>query len=174
MEGLLLCAIVASLGVAGTAAPSVEVPVTLAPLDVARIAVETYNHGTGTQAVFKLLKLRNTHKTRFSWGTHFSLNFTIKETTCRKTSNYRIEDCRYKPNGPIRYCSAEASVLNFMEDAPLTSATCSPLQRGHSSSNKKPNSNPRPQAARALPEVHVEYYLPSSFSTAALMAIEEE
>ncbi|XP_053121631.1 retinoic acid receptor responder protein 2-like isoform X2 [Hemicordylus capensis] len=145
MEGLLLCAIVASLGVAGTAAPSVEVPVTLAPLDVARIAVETYNHGTGTQAVFKLLKLRNTHKTRFSWGTHFSLNFTIKETTCRKTSNYRIEDCRYKPNG-----------------------------RGHSSSNKKPNSNPRPQAARALPEVHVEYYLPSSFSTAALMAIEEE
>nr|XP_034959194.1 uncharacterized protein LOC118079274 isoform X2 [Zootoca vivipara] len=65
---------------------------------------------------------------RFDWGVHFSMDFTIKETLCQKTDKFRIGDCKHKPKGTIRDCSAEVSVHNFMQDSPLTSVNCHPLQ----------------------------------------------
>ncbi|XP_062996699.1 cathelicidin-2-like [Elgaria multicarinata webbii] len=157
----------------GATSQSLEAPPALLPRDVARMAVDEYNQETEGQAVFKLLKLRNTYKTRFGWGVHFSMNFTIKETHCRKKNNYRIGECRYKANGPIRDCSAQVSMLNFMQDSPLTSMKCHPLQRANSPGSPKPKPNSRPQAVVPPPQVHSEYF-PSSYSTAALMSVEEE
>ncbi|XP_066487217.1 cathelicidin-2-like [Tiliqua scincoides] len=178
-EAMLLLLLLAALGgPAGAASPPVpDGPSGLpAPRDVARGAVDAYNQqDAGSPAAFRLLKIRSAQRTRFDWGVHFSLNFTIKETTCRKTSSYRIGSCKYKPSGRIRDCSAEVSVLSLVDDAPLTSVQCNPVQRGSSpgSRNAKPNS--RPQAAgMASPSVHVEHYFPSSYSTAALMAVEGE
>ncbi|KAJ6655133.1 hypothetical protein lerEdw1_006037 [Lerista edwardsae] len=137
------------------------------PREVARTAVDTYNQqSAGTWAVFRLLKIRSTQKTRFGWGVHFSMNFTIKETTCRKTSSYRIGSCKYKPRGLIKDCSAEVSILNLVDDTPLTSVQCK--QRGNSPSSMNAD------AEMASPIVHVEHYFPSSYSTAALTAIEGE
>nr|XP_034959195.1 uncharacterized protein LOC118079274 isoform X3 [Zootoca vivipara] len=56
------------------------------------------------------------------------MDFTIKETLCQKTDKFRIGDCKHKPKGTIRDCSAEVSVHNFMQDSPLTSVNCHPLQ----------------------------------------------
>ncbi|XP_061443770.1 uncharacterized protein LOC133365598 isoform X2 [Rhineura floridana] len=217
MELLLVGAVLVTLGVHAATSPLLESPSTLIPRNAARMAVEEYNQEPGVQAVFRLLKLRNTHKTKaismnllllyafksittygdpmnqqpptasvmnhpvqilqvqkFDWGVHFSMNFTVKETLCQKTAAYRIGDCRYKPNGMIRDCSADVSVLNFLQDSPLTSVKCQPLQGNNPNSrNSKPNT--RPQAMEApLPLVYVETYFPSSFSTAALTAPEGE
>uniref|UniRef100_A0ACB8FW18 Uncharacterized protein n=1 Tax=Sphaerodactylus townsendi TaxID=933632 RepID=A0ACB8FW18_9SAUR len=62
MDLLLVGAVLVILGVSGSAPPPAEG--SLAPRDAARFAVETYNQETETQAVFKLLKFRNTHKTK--------------------------------------------------------------------------------------------------------------
>nr|XP_060639459.1 cathelicidin-2-like [Anolis sagrei ordinatus] len=159
------------LGVSeGASSPALDVALVLSPLEVARMAVEDYNEGTtGVSAVFRLLKLRNIHKTRFSWGVHFSMNFTVKETHCQKTSSYRMGDCKYKTNGAVKDCSAEVSILNFMQDSPLTSVKC---QRA-SSSGRKTKSSSKPEAVKAPnPRMDAEPYFPSSFSTAALKAIE--
>uniref|UniRef100_A0A8C3RZL2 Uncharacterized protein n=1 Tax=Chelydra serpentina TaxID=8475 RepID=A0A8C3RZL2_CHESE len=161
---LFLVALLASLGVSVTARSLLEAQL-LSPRDVARSAVEAYNQETGTQAVFRLFKLKSFHKTRFDWGTHFSVNVTIKETNCRKSvAGYRLEDCRYRPNGITRDCSADVSVLDFVQEAPLTSVKCTQQQRA-----KKPSKKPKPKA----PKVTVEYF-PASFSTAALTAPEED
>ncbi|CAI5789238.1 Hypothetical predicted protein [Podarcis lilfordi] len=170
MELLLVGAILGALGVSTATLPGSESPPALLPRNIARMAVEEYNQESGGQAVFRLWKIRSTRKTRFDWGFHFSMDFTIKETLCQKTGKYRIGDCKYKPNGTTRDCSAEVSVHNFMQDSPLTSVNCHPLQANN------PNSrNARPQAMEAAqPRIFVEQYFPSSFSTAALTAPEEE
>ncbi|XP_061443771.1 cathelicidin-2-like isoform X3 [Rhineura floridana] len=175
MELLLVGAVLVTLGVHAATSPLLESPSTLIPRNAARMAVEEYNQEPGVQAVFRLLKLRNTHKTKFDWGVHFSMNFTVKETLCQKTAAYRIGDCRYKPNGMIRDCSADVSVLNFLQDSPLTSVKCQPLQQGNNPNSRNSKPNTRPQAMEApLPLVYVETYFPSSFSTAALTAPEGE
>uniref|UniRef100_K7GI21 Cystatin domain-containing protein n=1 Tax=Pelodiscus sinensis TaxID=13735 RepID=K7GI21_PELSI len=143
---LLLGALLVSLGVSVTANPLLEAQ--LSPRDVARAAVEAHNQETGTQAVFRLLKLKSFHKTQFDWGRHFSMNFTIKETNCRKSmASYRLEDCRYRPNGVTKDCSADVSVLYFLQEAPLTSVKCTQQQvscylarcgRGGKGRNKSP------------------------------------
>ncbi|KAH1176927.1 cathelicidin-2-like isoform X1 [Mauremys mutica] len=162
---LFLVSLLASLGVSVTASPLLEAQL-LSPRDVARSAVEAYNQETGTQAVFRLFKLKSFHKTQFDWGTHFSINFTIKETNCRKNAaSYRLEDCRYRPNGITRDCSADVSVLDFVQEAPLTSVKCTQQQA------KKPSKKPKPKA-QTVPKVTVEYF-PSSFSTAALTKPED-
>nr|XP_008121482.1 PREDICTED: cathelicidin-2 [Anolis carolinensis] len=161
------------LGVSrGSSPPILDVTLVLSPLEAARMAVEDYNEGTtGISSVFRLLKLRNTHKTRFAWGVHFSMNFTVKETHCQKTSSYQMGDCKYKPNGVVKDCSAEVSILNFMQDSPLTSVKC---QRA-SSGGRKTKSGSRPQAVKAPNlQMDAEPYFPSSFSTAALRAVEEK
>ncbi|XP_038247013.1 cathelicidin-2-like [Dermochelys coriacea] len=163
---LFLVALLASLAVSVTASPLLEAQL-LSPRDVARSAVEAYNQETGTQAVFRLFKLKSFHKTQFDWGTHFSINFTIKETNCWKSvAGYRLEDCRYRPNGITRDCSANISVLDFVQEAPLTSVKCTQEQRA-----KKTSKKPKPKA-QSVPKVTVEYF-PSSFSTAALTVPEE-
>ncbi|CAI5789237.1 Hypothetical predicted protein [Podarcis lilfordi] len=141
MELLLVGAILGALGVSTATLPGSESPPALLPRNIARMAVEEYNQESGGQAVFRLWKIRSTRKTRFDWGFHFSMDFTIKETLCQKTGKYRIGDCKYKPNGA-----------------------------------NNPNSrNARPQAMEAAqPRIFVEQYFPSSFSTAALTAPEEE
>uniref|UniRef100_A0A8D0DU43 Vipericidin n=1 Tax=Salvator merianae TaxID=96440 RepID=A0A8D0DU43_SALMN len=174
MALFLVGAALVALGILGGAFPVLEAPSSLAPRDVARMAVEEYNQATGIQAVFRLLKLRNTHKTKFEWGVHFSMNFTVKETLCRKTASYDIVDCKYKPNGLVRDCSAEMSVLNFMQDSPLTSVNCNPLQRTSNPGGRNTKPASRPREVQASPQIYVEHYFPSAFSTAALMAIEEE
>ncbi|XP_006114479.2 cathelicidin-2-like [Pelodiscus sinensis] len=162
---LLLGALLVSLGVSVTANPLLEAQ--LSPRDVARAAVEAHNQETGTQAVFRLLKLKSFHKTQFDWGRHFSMNFTIKETNCRKSmASYRLEDCRYQPNGVTKDCSADVSVLYFLQEAPLTSVKCTQQQ-----GVKKPSKKPKPQAM-TFPKVTVEYF-PASFSTAALTVPED-
>ncbi|KAM9164644.1 cathelicidin-2-like isoform 2-T2 [Pangshura tecta] len=159
-----LVSLLASLGVSVTASPLLEAQL-LSPRDVARSAVEAYNQETGTQAVFRLFKLKSFHKTQFDWGTHFSMNFTIKETKCRKSAaSYRLEDCRYRPNGITKDCSADVSVLDFVQEAPLTSVKC--IQQV-----KKPSKKPKPRP-QTVPKVTVEYF-PSSFSTAALTRPED-
>lgn len=55
---LFVAAVLACLGACITA-----VPASPAPRDVARSAVEVYNQEAGTRAVFRLLKLKNVHKT---------------------------------------------------------------------------------------------------------------
>ncbi|XP_005295171.2 cathelicidin-2-like [Chrysemys picta bellii] len=166
---LVLVALLASLGVSVTASSLLEAQL-LSPRDVARSAVEAYNQETGTQAVFRLFKLKSFHKTQFDWGTHFSINFTIKETNCRKNmASYRLEDCRYRPNGITRDCSADVSVLDFVQEAPLTSVKCTQQQQQRA---KKPSKKPKPKA-QTVPKVTVTYFT-SSFSTAALTAPEED
>ncbi|XP_060103940.1 cathelicidin-3-like isoform X2 [Heteronotia binoei] len=170
MELLLVGTLLVFLGVSGSASAPAEG--SLAPRDAARVVVETYNQETETQAIFKLLKFRSTRKTRFDWGVHFSMNFTIKETGCQKTvSSYKPAECKYKPSGVIKECSAEVSFLNFMQDTPLTSIQCNPLQR---TSGGKSSSPARPQAAPAVPRIHVEHYMPSAYITAAQMKMEVE
>uniref|UniRef100_A0A8C8VQX9 Uncharacterized protein n=1 Tax=Pelusios castaneus TaxID=367368 RepID=A0A8C8VQX9_9SAUR len=165
MMVLFLGALLVSLGVSLTASPLLQAQ--LSPRDVARSAIEAYNQEPGTQAVFRLLKLKSFQKTKFDWGTHFSINFTVKETTCRKSvANYRLEDCRYRPNGAMKDCSADVSVLDFIQEAPLSSVKCTQNQQA-----KKPSKKPKPKAQSA-PKVIVQYF-PSSYSTAALTAPED-
>ncbi|XP_072858867.2 cathelicidin-2-like [Pogona vitticeps] len=154
---LVTGALLVALGAPGGTSPLLEDASSLAPLDAARIAVDDYNAEPGVRAVFRLLKLKHTHKTRFGWGLHFSMNFTIKETHCQKASSYRMGSCRYKANGAIRDCSAEVSILNFMHDAPLTSVKCQPAKP----SGKKAKPKSRPQAAEALSPVSVGQDSPS-------------
>ncbi|XP_074842449.1 cathelicidin-2-like [Carettochelys insculpta] len=162
---LFLVAVLVSLGASVATSPLLEAPLT--PRDVARSAVEAYNQEMGTQAVFRLLKLKSFQKTQFDWGRHFSFNFTIKETNCRKSVvSYRLEDCRYRPDGVIKDCSADVSVLDFLQEAPLTSVKCTQQQWV-----KKPNKKPKPKAL-TVPKVTVKYF-PASFSTAALTAPED-
>ncbi|XP_007442673.1 cathelicidin-2-like [Python bivittatus] len=168
---ILLGAAWVALGILGSAAsPTAEAPWLVLPRDAARLAVEDYNHRSPTPpSVFRLFKLRSTHKTRLEWGIHFSLHFTIKETHCQKTAGYRIGDCRYKPNGLIQDCSAEVSFLNLMWDSPVTSMKC-----GQAKWKKtKPHASP-PQAMGFPPQVNVEHYIPASYSVAALTVTEEE
>ncbi|KAG6924819.1 cathelicidin-2-like, partial [Chelydra serpentina] len=131
---LFLVALLASLGASVTARSLLEAQL-LSPRDVARSAVEAYNQETGTQAVFRLFKLKSFHKTQ-----------------------------RQRPNGITRDCSADVSVLDFVQEAPLTSVKCTQQQRA-----KKPSKKPKPKA----PKVTVEYF-PAAFSTAALTAPEED
>ncbi|XP_019363559.1 PREDICTED: kininogen-1-like [Gavialis gangeticus] len=152
---LFVAAVLACLGACAAA-----VPTSPTPRDVARSAVELYNQETATNAVFRLLKLKNVHKTKFEWGVHFSINFTVKETTCRKSmGSYRIENCQYWHSGQVRQCSAQVSVLDFVQEAPLTSVTCVPQQRV----------KPKAQAPR---EVTVR--LPGSLSLAAQVVPEQD
>ncbi|XP_044280996.1 cathelicidin-2-like [Varanus komodoensis] len=174
MELFLLGVTLLMLGVPGATSPPLDAPSALLPRDVARMAVEDFNQEAEGQAVFRLLKLKHTHKVKFRWGFHFSLNFTIKETHCRKSDNYRIENCRYKTKGPIQDCSAQVSVLNFMPDSPLTSVKCRPLQRGNGRGSRKAQPSAMLQAEERQPQVHVEVYLPSAYSIAALSVAEEE
>ncbi|XP_042330860.1 cathelicidin-2-like [Sceloporus undulatus] len=162
--------LVAAFGVSGASSPVLDVASMLTPLEAARMAVEDYNEGTVVPDVFRLLKLRNTRKTRFGWGVHFSMNFTVKETLCQKTSSYRMGDCKYKPKGAIKDCSAEVSILNFMQDSPLTSMKC----RRANSGGRKTKSSHEPQMMEAsAPRAQADYF-PSSYSTAALKAIAEK
>uniref|UniRef100_A0ACB8FWN7 Uncharacterized protein n=1 Tax=Sphaerodactylus townsendi TaxID=933632 RepID=A0ACB8FWN7_9SAUR len=109
---------------------------------------------------------------RFDWGVHFSLNFSVKETNCRKTmTSYKPGSCKYKPNGAVHECSAEVSFLNFMQDTPLTSVQCVPLQRA---GGKRSGSPSPPQQVPSAPRIHVEHYMPSAYITAAQMAREVE
>ncbi|KAL8164656.1 UNVERIFIED_CONTAM: hypothetical protein K2H54_001237 [Gekko kuhli] len=170
MDLLLVGTLLLFLGVSGSASPPAED--SLAPRDAARVAVEAYNQETETRAVFKLLKFRSTRKTRFDWGVHFSMNFTIKETGCQKTmTSYKPGECKYKPSGAVKECSAEVSFLNFMQDTPLTSVQCTPVQRGGGGKSRSP---PRPQTVLAVPRIHVEHYMPSAYITAAQMKMEVE
>ncbi|XP_077160082.1 cathelicidin-2-like isoform X2 [Paroedura picta] len=164
---LLVGTLFVFLGVSGSASPSAES--SLSPRDAARVVVETYNQGTDTPAVFKLLKFRSTRKTRFDWGVHFSMNFTIKETGCQKTmTSYKPGECRYKPAGEVKECLAEVSFLNFMQDtSPLTSVQCTPLQRAS-------GGKPGPHSAPAVPRIHVEHYRPSAYITAAQVTMEAD
>ncbi|XP_063157978.1 cathelicidin-2-like [Candoia aspera] len=151
------------------ASPTAEDPGLVLPRDAARLAVEDYNQRSAAQSVFRLFKIRSTHKTRLEWSTHFSLHFTIKETWCQKTAPRRIGDCRYKPNGLIQDCSAEVSFLDLMWDSPLTSMTCVQVKQ----KKTKPQASP-PQAVGSPPQVNVEHYMPASYSAAALTATEED
>lgn len=61
--GLFLGAVVLVFlgGDPGLAAPAMGAE--MLPRDAARLAVDSYNQETGTQSVFRLLKLKSTHKT---------------------------------------------------------------------------------------------------------------
>ncbi|KAH0627679.1 hypothetical protein JD844_003775 [Phrynosoma platyrhinos] len=211
MDGFLggTMLLVVAFGVSGASSPMLDVASMLTPLEAARMAIEDYNEGTGVPAVFRLLKLRNTHKTRFGWGVHFSMNFTVKETHCQKASSFRMGDCRYKPNGVSDRCvllvSASSVIAlnrhlipdnhrlisvafrellkcslgcsfgkNGATAANLTGLLCIGSHRANSGGRKK-KSSPRPQMMEASPpQPQVEYYYPSSYSTAALKAVEAE
>ncbi|XP_067386561.1 cathelicidin-2-like [Emydura macquarii macquarii] len=162
---LFLVALLVSLGVSLAASPLLQAQ--LSPRDVVRSAIETYNQESGMQAVFRLLKLKSFQKTEFDRGTCFNITFTVKETTCRKSvASYRLEDCRYRPNGVTSDCSANVSVRDIIQDAPLSSVKCAQQQRV-----KKPSKKPKPKA-QTVPKVTVEYF-PASYSTAALTVPED-
>nr|XP_033789117.1 cathelicidin-2-like [Geotrypetes seraphini] len=94
------------------------------PKEVARTAVEVYNQQNEQAGAFKLLKLVLVKKKNFDWGIHFSINFTIKETYCQKTAAYNLQNCKFRENGLVKDCFAEATVLDFIQDTPLASVEC--------------------------------------------------
>ncbi|XP_078518580.1 protegrin-2-like isoform X1 [Lissotriton helveticus] len=152
------------------AAPLSETPPT--PKDVARSAVEAYNQQTSTDVVFRFLQLRTVRRKNFDWGVHFSINFTIKETDCRKPVVYDVQVCKYGSKGKIRDCFAEATVLDFMDDAPLTSVECHEPQmpkpkKPASPKRKKQKAKRQPQVMAEDAEVKVQYFI-NSYSTAGL------
>ncbi|XP_069499191.1 protegrin-2-like [Ambystoma mexicanum] len=142
------------------------------PKDVAGSAVEVYNQQTSTDVVFKFHQLRNVKRKTFIWGVHFSINFTIKETDCRKPLVYNVQDCKYRSKAKVKDCFAEATVLDFMDEAPLTSVECHQRQvakpkKPASPNRKKPTSRRQPEVPLEDEEVKVQHYI-SSYSMAAL------
>ncbi|KAJ1098958.1 hypothetical protein NDU88_004065 [Pleurodeles waltl] len=142
------------------------------PKDVARSAVDAYNQQTSTDIVFKFLQLRSVKRKNFDWGVHFSITFTVKETDCRKPVVHDVQDCKYGSKGKLRDCYAEMTVLDFNDDAPLTSVECNELQgpkpkKPASPKRKKQKAKRQPQVMEEDAEVKVQYFI-NSYSTAGL------
>ncbi|XP_030052871.1 cathelicidin-1 [Microcaecilia unicolor] len=144
------------------------------PKEVARAAVEVYNQQNEQAAAFKLLKLVLVKKKNFDWGIHFSINFTVKETYCQKTAAYNLQNCKFRENGLVKDCFAEATVLDFVQDLPLTSVECHQHNVTRQRARGAPNTrNQRvkvqPQAMSDDPKVTVRHFH-SSFTIAAQSA----
>ncbi|XP_029444118.1 cathelicidin-1-like [Rhinatrema bivittatum] len=173
---MVLGAVVAALLLAvGSAAAAAAAPLSETrpvPKEVARAAVEAYNQQNEQQAAFKLLRLVLVKRKNFDWGIHFSINFTIKETHCQKTAAYNLQNCKFKEGGLLKDCFAEATVLDFIQDAPLTSVECH--QRDVTKQKQSAAPNAKKQRAKTRPQVMSDElkvtirHFPSSFTAAAL------
>ncbi|KAM4689230.1 cathelicidin-2-like [Discoglossus pictus] len=128
------------------------------PLALARSAVDTYNQqSTRTQELYRLLQVKNVKRQNFDWGAHFTIDFVVKETQCRKSGGYSVKQCKYKEKGQTLTCSAEVTVQDFAQEAPLSSVTCRPP--GAKKQSNKQSDGPGEIVTR---------HFPSAYSTAAL------
>ncbi|XP_052552933.1 uncharacterized protein LOC128087415 isoform X3 [Tympanuchus pallidicinctus] len=104
-------------------APSSTAPLPPTPRELARTVLEA--HGRDAGSGLRLLKLQGVTRTKFDWGTHFTINLTAREISCPAGPTApRGAACRARP-GQIQHCVAQISVFAFLPDVPLSLLECS-------------------------------------------------
>ncbi|XP_031463648.1 uncharacterized protein LOC116238221 isoform X2 [Phasianus colchicus] len=113
-------------------------PLPPTPRELARTVLEAHGRDAGSR--LRLLKLQGVTRTKFDWGTHFTINLTARETACPAGPTApRGAACRARP-GQVQHCVAQISVFAFLPDVPLSLLECS---RQTPSSSGQPRSRSR-------------------------------
>ncbi|XP_042746621.1 uncharacterized protein LOC122190628 isoform X3 [Lagopus leucura] len=129
-------------------APSSTAPLPPTPRELARTVLEA--HGRDAGSGLRLLKLQGVTRTKFDWGTHFTINLTAREISCPAGPTApRSAACRARPGQQIQHCVAQISVFAFLPDVPLSLLECS-RQTPSSSGQPRSRSRHSPATPRAV------------------------
>eukprot|EP00076_Gallus_gallus_P017038 XP_015136616.1 cathelicidin-3 isoform X1 [Gallus gallus] len=146
MDVLLLAVLL--LGVLLPTSPLPTAPLPPTPSELAHAVLEA--HGRDAGSGLRLLKLQGVTRTKFDWGTHFTINLTARETACPAgPAAPRGAACRARPGQQVRHCVAQISVFAFLPDAPLSLLECG-RQTPSSSGQPRSRSRHSPATPRAV------------------------
>uniref|UniRef100_A0A8V0ZZJ2 Cathelicidin-3 n=1 Tax=Gallus gallus TaxID=9031 RepID=A0A8V0ZZJ2_CHICK len=112
MDVLLLAVLL--LGVLLPTSPLPTAPLPPTPRELARAVLEA--HGRDAGSGLRLLKLQGVTRTKFDWGTHFTINLTARETACPAgPAAPRGAACRARPGQNVQLSSLHNLNFTIME-----------------------------------------------------------